>query len=167
MKAPCLRRGQRGRYFAAFTISPERMRHFILAALLLAGLTARGQDAPAAPAAATLAPPDTAAALHRLFEHSRRRRWALPITLAVGGGLTTLGATYNPPTNDPVGTGFNAAFTILAGTITTALVASELVHYGRYTHRREERALAQWQAHQLPPRLRRRLTARYFVAPVL
>lgn len=114
------------------------MRRLSTGLLLLVGLAARAQAVPA--------PPDTAAALHCLFEQGRLRL-ALPLTLAVGGGLTALSATNTPATNDPLAVASNRFLTGLAGLATTAFVVAELGQHARYRHRHEQRALAQWQAH--------------------
>jgi hypothetical protein len=86
-------------------------------------------------------------------------------TLAIGTALTIIPAVGAKRANDPLDAGFNSFGAILAGTLTATLVPLELLHGNQYTRRRERRALADWQAHQLPAALRQSLKPKYFTAP--
>ncbi len=144
------------------------MRCFLLSAtLLLALLTGRAAaqvapppPRPEAPAlAAPAAPTDTVAALHRLFAERRQRRnilvgvtGALTVGLAIGAGASTSGQEFISP----------AGAAILVGILGGVVVASELAFFGKYSRKKEQRAVERFQAHRLDRDLRRKLKPRYF-----
>ena len=147
--------------------SPMRPAFLLLLWGLLASRPARAQDglaiAPTTTAVMPAAPTDTAAALHRLFARQRTHGHRLvPITLGIGAALTAVGAFDNPPGNDPLEVGLARLFAVVAGVVTTTIVTSELIHYGRYSRLNEQRALAQFRAHQLPASLQEQLNPKYF-----
>jgi hypothetical protein len=101
------------------------------------------------------------AALHWLFAAKRKK--LLPIvagTVAADvAGVAIIGATVE-------GGGFidgrvvGQALTVIAG---VAVVAAEVLFYSTaYGKKKEQRAVAAFEAHQLPRHLRRQLKARYF-----
>lgn len=134
--------------------------------LLLAGLVighslvARAQQvAPLAPA--TVAAPDTVAALHRLFAAKRKK--LLPIvagTVAADvAGVAVIGSTVDSGGYID-GRVIGQALTVLAG---VAAVSAEVLFYSTaYGKKKEARAVAAFEAHQLPSHLKRQLKARYF-----
>lgn len=136
-------------------------------ALLMAGLLAftpgwlYAQQPQPAPLASPPAAPDTVAALHRLFAAKRKK--LLPIVAgtvaADAAGVAIIGATVE-------GGGFidgrivGQVLTVGAG---VAVVAAEVLFYTTvYSKRKEQRAIAAFEAHQLPRHLRRQLKAKYF-----
>lgn len=113
-----------------------------------------------APAIATAAP-DTVAALHRLFATKRKK--LLPIvvgTLAAdAAGIAVIGATVEPGgliDGRVVGQ-------VLTGMLGVVVIGTEVLFYGaNYSKSKEQRAVAAFEAHQLPRHLKRQLKARYF-----
>lgn len=147
--------------------SPMRLVFLFLLLGVLASRPARAQNGLAVARTSTAptpaAPPDTAAAIHRLFARRRTHgHRVVPITLGIGAALTVVGAFDNPPGNDPLEVGLARLFAVVAGVGTTTIVASELIRYGRYSRLNEQRALAQFQAHQLPASLQDQLKPKYF-----
>ena len=144
------------------------MKHlFFLMSLLLAGRPGLAQVSPplAQPATFAAGPsapaPDTVAALHRLYAAKRHK--LLPIvagTIAAdAAGIAIVGAT--------VQTGglldSRAIQQVLVGALGVLAVGTEVLFYTYgYGRKKEERAVAAFEAHQLPRHLRRQLKARYF-----
>lgn len=144
------------------------MKHlFLLVALLLASRPGSAQTLPPAPRPDTLArvvatpAPDTVAALHRLFAAKRKK--LLPIvagTIAADViGIGLIGATEQ-------GGGFldpRALDQAVVGFLGVLVVGTEVLFYTTsYNHKKERRAIAAFEAHQLPRHLKRQLEARYF-----
>jgi hypothetical protein len=144
------------------------MKHFFLfAALLLASRPGLAQTPPLAtpPAASATGPatpaPDTVAALHRLFAAKRKK--LLPIaagTMAADAlGIAAVGATVE-------GGGLidaRALGQVLVGMLGVVVVGTEVLFYTTtYSHKKEQRAVAAFESHQLPRHLKRQLKARYF-----
>jgi hypothetical protein len=137
----------------------------LLLALLAACPVAQAQLLPAAmpavlgpPANPTAlpAPPDTAAALHRLFAQGQRRSQStlkLGGAMLLGGGLT---AAISPGFE-----GFQRLGVLVAGVVVATssvpVIASGLVNNAAYSKKHEQRALLAWQQHRLPRRLKRAL----------
>ena len=139
----------------------------LLVALLLASGPAAAQALlPAAPLPAATGPtvsaPDTVAALHRLYAAKRRK--LLPIvagTVAADAiGIAVVGATVQ---NRGLLDGRDI-LQGLVGALGVIAVGTEVLFYtGSYGRKKEERAVAAYQAHQLPRHLKRQLKARYFL----
>jgi peptidoglycan/LPS O-acetylase OafA/YrhL len=144
------------------------MKHlFFLVALLLAsrlgsaqtlGSAARPDTLAMGPATPAL---DTVAALHRLFAAKRKKR--LPIvagTIAADAlGIAVVGATVDSGgwVDD------RALGQALVGVLGVIMVGTEVLFYtAAYSRKKEERAVAAYEAHQLPRHLKRQLKARYF-----
>ena len=114
-----------------------------------------------APLAAPAVPPDTVAALHRLFAAKRRK--LLPIVagtaVASAAGIALIGATVE-------GGGQHdgrVAGQGLVGILGILTVGTEVLFYSTsYSKDKEQRAVAAFAAHQLPQHLRRQLKAKYF-----
>jgi hypothetical protein len=117
----------------------------------------------ALPAAAMLPPPtatDTVAALHRLFAARRAGRNVL-----VAGTILTLGlyAVINQQAADP---SLSRDINSLVGLVLIPpLVAWEYVHHARYSHKKEQQALAAFALHQLPASVKVLLHAQFFRPP--
>jgi hypothetical protein len=134
--------------------------------LLLAGIlsaspsqTQAQQLAPATPVAA--ASPDTVAALHRLYAAKRKK--LLPIvagTVAADvAGVVIIGSM--------VDSGGLIDGRVLGQAVTGILgivaVGTEILFYTSiYSKKKEQRAVAAFEAHQLPRHLKRQLKAKYF-----
>lgn len=136
------------------------MRPFLLALLLLLAPGAavaqappaatRPDSLPAAPAA-----PDTAAAIHRLFAARRARSYIITGLLVVPGVVGFL------VDGNSIGT---AAYPIAAAPYELA----NLICHRRYRRKAEARAVLAFQAHQLSPKIRRKLKPKYFMdAPAI
>ena len=142
--------------------------------LLLVGSPGAAQISPvAAPAALPTSAPssapsrlrpaalDTVAALHRLFAAKRKK--LVPIvagTLAADvAGIAIIGATVE-------GGGYLDGRVIgqaLTGILGVATVSAEVLFYTTvYGKKKEARAVAALEAHQLPRHLKRQLKAKYF-----
>lgn len=135
--------------------------------LLLTGLLSSGspvaqaqQAAPTTSLAASAAP-DTVAALHRLFAAKRKK--LVPIvagTLAADvAGIAIIGSTVESG-------GFVDGRVIgqaLTGILGVVAVGAEVLFYATvYGKKKEARAVAAFEAHQLPCHLKRQLKAKYF-----
>jgi len=158
------------------------MKHFfLLLALLLAGGPAAAQaprpaiqpDSIRASLTTTAAAPDTVAALHRLFAGKRRTRDL--IIAGLGLGLVTGIAVSNstPDTGHHGSTGYGSlstgpifsatdAFLLLYAIPAVPLVVADFFFFAPYGRKREQQAIADFQAHQLPRHLKHRLKNRYF-----
>lgn len=91
-------------------------------------------------ALAPTSPPDTAAALHRLFARHRARRMRFALgTLVVGTALTIMPAVSAKHASDPLDAGFSAFGAILAGTLTATLVPLALLHHNQLKLRTSSR----------------------------
>ena len=133
----------------------------LLIALLLAAAPAIAQNSPivARPdlLPAAQATPDTVAALHRLFAARRGKSYILTAVIVGPGVLVLLAGGSNSS----------------AGSLVYAIAASpyelaNLICHRRYRKKAEERALMNFRAHRLSPKIRRRLKPKYFVdAPVI
>jgi hypothetical protein len=141
----------------------SRMRSIGLLLLiwLLAGTSLVAQAQQVAPVQAAVAAPDTVAALHRLFAAKRKK--LVPI---VGGtivadvaGIAIIGATVESGgliDGRVVGQA-------LTGILGVVMVGTEVLFYTAiYGKRKEQRAVAAFEAHQLPRHLKRQLKAKYF-----
>jgi len=156
----------------------------LLALLLAAGpavaqnpvVAARPDSLPA-----TQAAPDTAAAIHRLFAAKRKRRdiiaAGLGLSLVVGtvgslataknpgpsGSILNLGGAPGSSTGN-AGSQSNASSGatgwLLCAALSWPLIIIDYVAYARYSRKREEKALADYETKQLPGRLRKRLLAK-------
>jgi peptidoglycan/LPS O-acetylase OafA/YrhL len=144
------------------------MKHrFLLVALLLASRPGFAQPRRPAARPDTLAmepatpAPDTVAALHRLFAAKRKK--LLPIvagTVAADAlGIAVVGATV-----DSRGwVDSRALGQALVGVLGVVAVGTEVLFYtATYSRKKEQRAVAAYEAHQLPRHLKRQLKARYF-----
>jgi hypothetical protein len=135
----------------------------LLAGLLLASGPAAAQTPPApglaSPLAATPtaapAPPDTLAAIHRLFAGRRQRR-NLIAAGAAGAALVGPAAT---PTDRFFTTGDYAK---IYGLGAAAIIIVDFVFGDTYSRKNEQRAVASFEAHQVAPHLKRKLKSRYF-----
>jgi hypothetical protein len=136
------------------------MRYFLLLlTLLVATGAAVAQKLPvvAQPdsAVAAQAPPDTAAAIHRLFAARRARSYIITGLLVVPGALGFL------VDGNSIGA---AVYPIAAAPYEVA----NLICYRRYRRKAEERALVAFQAQRLSPKIRRKLKPKYFTdAPAI
>lgn len=148
------------------------MKLLLLFALLLGCRPARAQSAdtlaPRLPAVAQAAPPDTAAALHRLFAHKRRIRSYVVAGTALAVAATAAVVASQPEHHgspgfgviEPISPGEIAG--VLVGGIGVPIIIGELLYYGQYSRRNEARALELLRVHQLPHYLRRKLKPKYF-----
>ena len=136
----------------------------LLAGLLLASGPAAAQtprlpslasQPTAVQASAAPAAPDTLAAIHRLFAGRRQRR----NLIAVGAAGAALVSTAAMPTDGFFTTGDNAK---LCGLGAAAIIIVDCVFGDTYSRKNEQRAVASFEAHQLPPPLKRKLKGRYF-----
>ena len=139
------------------------MRLFVLLlALLLACPGAQAQLVPAAPPAAlgpvgtSPAPPDTAAALHRLFARQRHKShttWGAGSALLVGSSVLVASLAHE--------TGYQNLAPYLSGilgiVVSVPLTVTGLLRNAAYSKKQEQRALLAWQRHSLPRRLKRGL----------
>ena len=131
----------------------------LLLALLLAAGPAAAQTSPLAARPDSLptaqAAPDTAAAIHRLFAARRVRSYAITGLLVVPGAVSLLVDGHS------IGT---AVYPIAAAPFELA----NLICHRRYRRKAEMRALANFQTHQLSPKIRRKLKPKYFTdAPAI
>jgi hypothetical protein len=126
---------------------------FLLLTLLLATNPAVAQLAPKATRPDSLpvaqAAPDTAAAIHRLFEARRVRSYVIT------GLLVTPGALGFLIDGNSIGT---AVYPIAAAPYELA----NLICHRRYRGKAEKRALLAFQTHQLSPKIQRKLKPKYF-----
>jgi hypothetical protein len=135
----------------------------LLAGLLLASGPAAAQapllpslaSQPAAVQAAAPAAPDTLAAIHRLFAGRRQRR-NLIAAGAVGAALVGTAAT---PADRFLTTG---DFAKVYGLGAAAIIIVDFVFGDTYSRKNEQRAVASFEARQLPQSLKRKLKGRYF-----
>ena len=117
-------------------------------------------DAVGAPAVAPAAP-DTVAALHRLFAAKRKK--LVPIVagtlVADVAGIAVIGATVESGgliDGRVVGQ-------VLTGLLGVVAMTTEVLFYSaNYGKKKEELAVAAFEAHQLPRHLKRQLKAKYF-----
>jgi hypothetical protein len=136
------------------------MRYFLLLlALLLAISPAAAQTSPITTRPDSLltaqAAPDTAAAIHRLFAARRVRSYIIT------GLIVTPGALGFLVDGNSIGT---AVYPIAAAPYELA----NLICHRRYRKKAEKRALLAFQAHQLSPKIRRKLKPKYFTdAPAI
>lgn len=159
------------------------MRSTLLVIVFLLGAgSAVGQALPAgsAPDSLAAAPPvhssgDTLRALHRLFAGRRQRRDYLLVgtMLTTAAGVGIAGSAPGPAPSQ-AGSGFTVGpfdgdiiderklSMVVIGLFGTAVVASEVLFFHQYSQKREQRAVAAFQAHRLPESLRRKLKPRYF-----
>jgi hypothetical protein len=148
------------------------MRHYLLLVVLLvtSQLAYAQATAPATrldsllalPVAATVPPigTDTVAALHRLFAARREERNVL-----VAGTILTLGlyAVINQQAAGPsITRDINSLVSLL---IISPLVLLEYVHGARYSHKKEQQAIAALAAHQLPNSVKAQLQVKFFRSP--
>jgi len=137
----------------------------LLAGLLLAAGPTAAQTAPgSAPAALpgaapVMAPaaPDTLAAIHRLFAARRQRRNLIAVGAVAAAGVGTAVAANHYDRF------FSTAdYGKLYGLSAVLIIAVDFIANMDYSRKEEQLAVESFQAHQLSPRLRRRLKARYF-----
>jgi hypothetical protein len=114
---------------------------------------------------------DTIAALHRLFTGRRLRRNLIATSLGAGvvvGAVATATTAsdhsgsrgYGSLSTGPV---FGGADWLVVYAIPVApLIALDFVVYAKYSRKEEARAIAAFQAHHLPVKIRRKLKLRYF-----
>jgi len=131
------------------------MRYFLLFLLLSCYRAAFAQVAAPIDSAVAVRPPspvpDTAAAIHRLFAARRARSYLVTTVLVVPEIVA-----YSVDSNS-------------LGTAVDPLAAApyelaNLICHRRYRKKAEERALLNFQSHQLSPRIEQRLKPKYFVA---
>jgi len=132
---------------------------FLLLALLLAAGPAVAQNPVAAAQPDSLvaaqAAPDTAAAIHRLFAARRARSYIITGLVVIPGAIGLL------VDGNSIGT---AVYPIVAAPYELA----NLICHRRYRKKAEARALLAFQAHQLSPKIRRKLKPKYFTdAPAI
>jgi hypothetical protein len=113
----------------------------------------------------------TAQALHRLFTGRRLRRNLIATSLGAGvvvGAVATATTAsdhsgsrgYGSLSTGPV---FGGADWLVVYAIPVApLIALDFVVYAKYSRKEEARAIAAFQAHHLPVKIRRKLKLRYF-----
>jgi hypothetical protein len=136
------------------------MRYFFLSlAWLLVTGPALAQTVPIAVPLDSLpvaqAAPDTAAAIHRLFA----ARWAR--SYIITGLVVVPGVVGFLVDGNSIGT---AAYPVAAAPYELA----NLICHRRYRRKAEARALLAFQAHQLSPKIRRKLKSKYFTdAPAI
>ena len=132
----------------------------LLAALGLACLpaTTQAQALLITPEAThTPAAPDTVAAIHRLFAARRQQRNLVALGAVGAAGLGTAATPI------PNGTFFNRGdYAKVYGIGAAAIIAVDFAFGNSHSRKNEQRALDDWQAHQLPRHLKRQLKARYF-----
>lgn len=112
-------------------------------------------------AAAPAPPPDSVAALHRLFA---RRRHNGHVSLGVGGGLLAasgIAVAIGANTGGSAGLA-PFVFGILGGVFVTPIAVRGAVLSLTYTEGRERRLVQAWQQHRLPRHVRRKLRPEYF-----
>jgi hypothetical protein len=101
---------------------------------------------------------DTAAALHRLYAAKRQRG------LLIAGGfvaVTALGIAIDQNRDNPgqyQGL-VNVAFVVFVG---VPVLAANFFYHTQYNHKKERRAIAAFEAHQLPAATKSRLQEKYF-----
>jgi hypothetical protein len=135
----------------------------LIAGLLLAAGPATAQAAPVSTLAALpAAAPDTVAALHRLFVAKRKK--LLPIVAGtVAADAVVLGVVSATTPNG----GFideRVVGQVLTVVVGGAVVLAEVLFYQQYSPKKEQRAIAAFEAHRLPRHLKRQLKGRYFEA---
>jgi peptidoglycan/LPS O-acetylase OafA/YrhL len=135
----------------------------LLAALGLASLPAatQAQVLATTPVAAPtlLAPvaPDTVAAIRRLFAARRQQR----NLIALGAiGAAGLGTAVTPVPNDTFFT--TGDYAKVYGIGAAAIIAVDFAFGNSHSHKNEQRALADFEAHRLPRHVQRQLKAKYF-----
>jgi hypothetical protein len=133
----------------------------LFAGLLLASASAAAQT-PLVPSLTSQPPamqapaaPDTLAAIHSLFAGRRQRR----NLIAVGAAGAALVGTAVTPTNRFLSTGDYAK---VYGLGAAAIIIVDFVFGDTYSRKNEQRAVASFEAHQLPQPLKRKLKGRYF-----
>lgn len=144
----------------------RRLHYLLPLCLLLASGPALAQQLPApaeaagpALAPAPAAPPDTLAALHRLFAHKRQARTRTLLLTALGGGISTAAGLNSGPLPPETNAALGASETLLALLI-------EVLCYQRYNQRHEQRAAQEFSTrHRLPPTIQKKLHPRYFAPP--
>lgn len=132
----------------------------VLGSLLVGASAARAQDSTvvAGPAALIVAatPPDTAAALHRLFTLQRDRGHT---ALKVGGAVLVVSSVLVVSTVH--GSGYQELGLYLSGVLGMAgsvpILATGVIRTVTYSKKREQRAVQSWQQHQLTRHLKRAL----------
>jgi hypothetical protein len=135
----------------------------LLAGLLLASGPAAAQmpvvpsltGQPVAVQVAAPTTPDTLAAIHRLFAGRRQRR----NLIAVGAAGAALVGTAVTPADRFLSTGDYAK---VYGLGAAAIIIVDFVFGDTYSRKNEQRAVASFEAHQLPQSLKRKLKGRYF-----
>jgi peptidoglycan/LPS O-acetylase OafA/YrhL len=136
----------------------------LLAGLLLVAGPAAAQAAgvgaaerPVAAPTGSLAAPDTLAAIHRLFAARRQRR---NLIAAGAAGAALAGTAVASTTYDRF---FSTAdYGKLYGLGAGLIIAVDFIATMDYSRKEERLAVESFQNHQLSPRLKRRLKARYF-----
>jgi len=101
---------------------------------------------------------DTVAALHRLFS-AKRQQSAAVIATTVGTGLAGLGVAENTRRGNDFAVPLIATGISL---LSIPVTAAEILYYRRFTRRKEQQAVADFQAHQLRRHLKRQLQPQYF-----
>lgn len=123
----------------------------------------------------TQAAPDTAA-IHRLFAAKRRRQVTVGVaTMGVAIGALTIVSASNQQTSKNRGSGTGLlsgpifdeqTFAALAvGAITVPVMLGELVLFGGWSKKKEQRVIEDLEQHRLARYFKRRLKPKYFVAP--
>ncbi|MGI4736445.1 MAG: hypothetical protein ACRYG7_14820 [Janthinobacterium lividum] len=132
----------------------------LLLSLLLASSPAGAQAIPSKTSVAAPVAPDTVAALHRLFAYKRKK--LLPIVAGtVAADAVVLGVvSATVPSEGWIDSrAIGQALTVMLGGV---VVVAEVLFYRAYSPKKEQRAIADFEAHRLPRSIRRQLKGRYF-----
>jgi hypothetical protein len=157
------------------------MRYFLLflALLLAAGpagaqtslMMTRPDSLPVAQAA-----PDTAAAIHRLFAAKRRRQVVVGVaTMGAAIGTLAIVSLSNQQPSRSSGSGSSllsgplfddqTVAALAVGVITVPVTLGELLLFGGWGKKKEQRVITDWEQRRLTRFFKRRLKPKYFVAP--
>jgi membrane protease YdiL (CAAX protease family) len=154
---------------------------FLLLALLLAAGPAVAQHPVAAAwpdsLVAAQAAPDTAAAIHRLFAAKRHRQVVIGVATAGAaiGALAAVSLSNQQPSRSG-GSGYGSLVSgpifdeqaiamVAVGVITVPVALGELLLFGGWSKKKEQRVVADWERHKLARFFKRRLKPKYFVVP--
>jgi len=124
------------------------------------------------------APPDTAAAIHRLFAAKRRRQVTVGVATmgAAIGALTIVSLSNQQSGRSGGGSGYGSLLSgpiideqalaaLVVGAITVPVMLGELVLFGGWSKKKEKRVITDWEQRRLARFFTRRLKPKYFVVP--